>query len=100
MNATRAAAVGAGVLAANALPHAYAATIGARQMTPLRGRTSGPATNAVWSAMNAAAAFTLARRTLRGSTPGERRLFAAGVAGFSVWGLAGEWLFDFNGERT
>ncbi|XVX19103.1 hypothetical protein ACQP1U_12305 [Actinomycetota bacterium] len=52
-----------GVLLANAAPHAYAASVGANQLTPLAGRRSGPRTNAVWSAINVgaglAAAWTL-----------------------------------------
>lgn len=85
-----------GILTANTLPHAYAAATGSIQLTPLRGRSSGPRVNGVWSAMNATAALALARRGEPNDTT-ERRAFAAGVAVFSAWGLLSEWVTDFNG---
>lgn len=89
-------ALSSGVLAANAIPHAYAAAVGGRQLTPLAGRESGPATNAVWSAVNVAAAVAMAK-SLDASSADQRRAFKAGAAAFAAWTLISEWATDLNG---
>ncbi len=93
ITASAARAFAAGVLTANAVPHAYAALTGAEHLTPLRGRHSSPAVNAVWSGMNLAAAAALART---GGDATERRAFKVGVAAFSAWALVAERVTDFH----
>lgn len=95
MTRNRARAFASGVLVANALPHAYAAAVGATQLTPLRGRDSGPRVNALWSASNIALAYALSRG-LRSASVADRVCFKAGVAGFSTWSLVSEWVTDFT----
>lgn len=85
----------AGVVLANAAPHAFAAAVGAHQMTPLRGRGSGPSVNALWSAANLAGAYALARG-IPPDSPSRRAWFKAGVAAFSAWALVSEWVTDLN----
>lgn len=88
-------AFASGVVLANALPHAFAAAVGATQMTPLRGRTSGPGVNAVWSGINLAAAYALSRR-ISPSSAQDRAWFKAGIVTFSTWVLLSEWVTDLN----
>lgn len=85
----------AGLLTANAVPHAYASVVGATHMSPLGGRASGPAANGLWAAMNVGAAAALARRSDPGSAT-QRRAFKAGVLAFSAWVLVSEWVTDFQ----
>lgn len=85
-----------GVLAANATPHAYAATVGANQLTPLAGRHSGPEVNAVWAAVNGVGAAVLGRH-LDPRDARQRQAFKAGVAAFATWALISEWATDLNG---
>lgn len=83
----------AGVLVANAIPHAFAAVTGAPHLTPLKGRDSSPAVNAAWAGLNLAAAAALANGQ---DGQQRRRAFKAGVAAFSVWALVAEWVTDFH----
>lgn len=96
MATSRVAAFAAGVLTANAVPHAYAATVGVTHLTPLRGRGSSPAVNALWAGLNLATAAALARRGAGAAAPGGgtggRRSFKSGVVAFSAWSLAAEWI--------
>ncbi|AKT52140.1 hypothetical protein [Arsenicicoccus sp. oral taxon 190] len=85
-----------GVLAANATPHAYAAVVGATQLTPLAGRRSGPAVNALWASLNALGAVAVARPLDPGDAR-QRQAFKAGVAGFATWTLLSEWVTDLDG---
>lgn len=79
-----------GVLAANAIPHAYVAAMGATYLTPRRGRDSGSTINALWSAVNLAAALALTG-PCPAKGPRARRAITAGAATFAVWALAWEW---------
>lgn len=85
----------AGVLLANALPHAQAAMTGSTQMTPLRGRSSGPGANAIWAGANLVGSALVSRTTAPNSVI-DRRWFRAGVLVFGAWVLASEWLTDLN----
>lgn len=94
----------AGLLAANALPHLASAVTGRHHLTPLRGRDSGPGTNAAWGALNGAAAAALLRRDSGAGSPEsdagrwDRRLlaFGAGTAGMSLWMVASEAAWRVN----
>lgn len=86
----------AGVLAANAIPHAFTCATGANGMTPLAGRDSSPLVNGVWSAMNVVGSLAIMKGTLAGANPAERRSFRAGVAAFSTWVLVSERFVDFD----
>ncbi|OAV59416.1 hypothetical protein [Enteractinococcus helveticum] len=52
----------AGVFMVNSLGHFATAIAGKQHLTPLAGRRSGPAVNALWGAMNLAGGLALARR--------------------------------------
>lgn len=84
-----------GVLLANAAPHAYAASVGASHLTPLRGKGSGPGVNALWSTMNVVAAIATSR-SLDPRSPAQRRAFKVGIVTFSAWALLSEWVTELN----
>lgn len=94
-------AVAAGVLCANSLPHLAAAAAGRRMLTPLAGRQSPPAVNALWGAANLAAGLLIIGRRGRRGAPERADLgaFGVGVALFSVWAVAGEAIFGFNAHE-
>lgn len=90
-------AFGAGVLAANSLPHMATAITGRRHLTPLGGQDSPASTNLVWSALNLGASLFMLRRAAAGSRWGRDLLaFEAGVVAFSTWMLASERLLGTN----
>ena len=81
----------AGVLLANAIPHAAVGLAGHRCMTPLGGEDSSPALNLVWSAMNVVAgAAILASSGWRGLSHAEaarrRRSVQLGIAAMAAFG--------------
>jgi|SRR5699024_9673793 len=82
----------AGVLMVNSLGHLATAVAGKEHLTPLAGRRSGPAVNALWGAMNLAGGLVLARRY---ATPGARwgrelHSLGAGAAAFGGWMFVSE----------
>lgn len=87
---------GAGVLAANSVPHLHAWATGATHLTPLGGRRSSPRLNALWGALNLLAATVIVARTAREDRPAQRRAFKAGLVTFSAWSLAAEWVTDLH----
>ena len=91
------AAAGAGVLTANALPHAYAAVTGSRQMIPLGGARSGPLRNGAWAALQALAAGVLACRTLADAGDLQRCDVKTGVLAVGAWSLLSEFVITPNG---
>ncbi|WP_114854780.1 hypothetical protein [Brachybacterium sp. YJGR34] len=97
MSRTR--ALAAGVLCANSLPHLACAAAGRRMLTPLGGRESSPAVNAVWGAANLAGGLVLVSSAVRRGEDGRGELnaFGAGAALIAVWGAVGERVFRFNG---
>ncbi|XRQ09088.1 hypothetical protein ACN3XK_73525 [Actinomadura welshii] len=92
----------AGVLFANTAPHLATAVTGRRHLTPLAGRNSGPAVNAVWAGLNLAAGVALLRRARRG---GEQRwdadlvAFEAGAVVFAAWMAGTERFLAVNSDR-
>jgi hypothetical protein len=99
--APRIAVAAAGVLCANALPHLGTAVAGRRMLTPLAGRDSPAAVNALWGTMNLVGGLLLLRAGLRGTDRTEPvpEAFSIGVAGFAVWAVVGERLLGFNASR-
>ena len=84
-----------GVVAANALPHLFAASAGVRHRTLLGDRDS-PSANALWSTLNVAGAAGLVAATLRCAGRHERVAFKAGVVAFSGWALLSEFVTHLN----
>ncbi|WP_037365186.1 hypothetical protein [Nakamurella lactea] len=77
-----------GLLVGNCGPHLASAVTGRRHLTPLAGKDSSPAVNAVWGLLNLTGGLALVGRGARtGETRWDRRLvaFNAGVATFAVW---------------
>lgn len=88
----------AGVLTVNSLGHLATAAAGKEYLTPLAGRRSGPAVNALWGAMNLGGGLVFARRS---RTPGARwgrevHAFNAGAVTFAAWVLLSELAFRTN----
>jgi hypothetical protein len=76
----------AGALLVNAIPHAIMGVAGKRCMTPLRGADSGPVTNLVWAALNAAGGVTLLATGWRGvdQRTADSRLARVTVGAFAM----------------
>ncbi|MFC0672961.1 hypothetical protein [Brachybacterium hainanense] len=94
-------AVLGGILSANSIPHLATAAAGRRMLTPLAGKDSSPAVNALWGAANLAAGLLVIRAaTAKGArwAPQLPRI-AAGAAAFSLWAVVGEKVFGFT-EKT
>ncbi|MEE6282467.1 hypothetical protein [Georgenia sp. MJ170] len=81
----------AGVLAANSAPHLATAVVGRRHLTPLAGRNSSPAVNAVWGLANLVGGLALLR-TKAGPAGWDSRLpwFEVGAAAMAAWMAATE----------
>jgi len=88
----------AGVLCANSLPHLATAATGRRHLTPLRGRDSSRAVNAVWGAANLAGGLALIARVAGGTGRWDSRLatFNLGAAGFAAWAALAERTLKVN----
>jgi hypothetical protein len=89
MVSSRVSSMIAGVLVANSAPHLASAAAGRQHLTPLAGRQSSAAVNAVWGAANLLAGLLLLRR-LRRTAPtrqwGEDLLaFETGYLAFAAW---------------
>lgn len=81
----------AGVLVGNSAPHLATAMTGRRHSTPLAGRGSGPADNALWGAINLLAGLLLLtpdRHRTPGRWNGDLVAFETGVLAMAAW-LAG-----------
>lgn len=92
----------AGALVANTAPHLATAVTGRRHLTPLAGRDSGPAVNAVWAGMNLVAGVALLRRARRaGDTRWDRDLvaFETGALVFAAWMAGTERFFSVNSDQ-
>lgn len=88
----------AGVLTVNSLGHLATAAAGKEQLTPLAGRHSGPAVNALWGVLNLGGGLVIARKS---RTPGVRwgreiHAFDAGAATCAAWMALSEPVFRFN----
>ncbi|HLU53918.1 MAG TPA: hypothetical protein VKZ81_00530 [Pseudonocardia sp.] len=91
----------AGLLVANSAPHLASAVAGRQHLTPLAGRTSGPAVNAAWAALNLAAGAALLRWRRPTGSRWDRDLvsFEAGYLLFACWMAGTERLFPTNWDR-
>ncbi|PXY31062.1 hypothetical protein [Prauserella muralis] len=99
MRRSRVQSFAAGLLTANSAPHLATAITGRRHLTPLAGRESGPATNAVWAGLNLAAGALLLRRSRRngGDDWGADLLaFEAGYLAFAAWMAGSERVLRTN----
>jgi hypothetical protein len=85
MDASRVRSFFAGMLVANSAPHLATAVRGKTHLTPLRGRKSGPAVNAVWGGANLAAGLALIVMGRSGRWPRDLHDFEAGYLTFSAW---------------
>ena len=94
-------AFAAGLLCANSLPHLATAVAAHGHLTPLGGRDSGPAMNALWGGMNLAAGLALLRATARGHGRWDARLvaFDAGAATFAAWMAISESTMRVNWDQ-
>jgi len=90
----------AGVMTANSLGHLATAAAGKEHLTPLAGRHSGPAVNAVWGGANLLGGLALARSAATAGRRwgGELNAFGAGAAGFAAWMFCSELLWSVNSE--
>lgn len=91
-----------GVLLANSSPHLAAAAGQRRFLTPLAGRDSAPAVNAVWGLANLAGGLLLFRRAARDvATPWSSvvRWFDIGTAAWAVWMVVSEQVLHVNTPR-
>lgn len=99
MRPPRAAPYTAGLLVANSAPHLATAVARRRHLTPLAGRDSGPAVNAVWAVLNLVAGVALLSRS-RGTRTARwgRDLvdFEAGYLTFAAWMTLTERLLRVN----
>ncbi|MDN5859007.1 MAG: hypothetical protein L0H84_10315, partial [Pseudonocardia sp.] len=90
----------AGMLVANSAPHLATAVTGRRHLTPLAGRQSGPAVNAVWACINLVAGAVLLARSSRSDVPARwnRDLvdFETGYLAFATWMAGTERYFPVN----
>lgn len=89
----------AGLLIANSAPHLATAVTGRQHLTPLAGRTSGPAVNAVWSGLNLLAGVLLLRASRRGGAARWDRdliAFETGYLAFATWMAGTERLHPMN----
>jgi hypothetical protein len=84
----------AGVLTANSLAHLATAAAGKEHLTPLAGRSSGPAVNAAWGAANLVGGLVLVRAAGGPQRRWDHRLvaFDAGAAVFAAWMAGSEGL--------
>ncbi|MGP5076628.1 hypothetical protein ACTXKZ_01060 [Brachybacterium alimentarium] len=91
-------AAAAGVLCANSLPHLATAAAGRTMLTPLAGRESPAAANALWGSANLLAGLLLMRACSGSSAEAgpRREAFGIGVVAFSAWAVMGERLLGFN----
>ncbi|MGP4024593.1 hypothetical protein [Actinomadura sp. 3N407] len=96
----------AGVLVANVAPHLATAVTGRRHLTPLAGRDSGPAANAVWAGLNLVAGVALLRRARQaGDAPADPRwnadlvAFETGALALAAWMAGTERFFPVNSKR-
>jgi hypothetical protein len=88
-----------GVLVANSVPHIASGVAGRRHLTPLQGRTSGPAANLAWGIGNAVAGYAMLRigRTTEGRAWDVSLVaFEAGTAVWAVWCVISERLLRIN----
>lgn len=95
---SRVRAFAGGVLCANSLGHLASAAAGKEHLTPLAGRRSGPAVNAVWGLLNLGGGLLLGRAA---APPGRRwgaelHAFGAGAAGFALWMAASNRVLQTN----
>lgn len=89
----------AGLLVANSAPHLPTAVARRRHLTPLAGRDSGPAVNAVWAALNLSVGVVLLLRSRGPHTAcWDRDLvaFEAGHLTFAAWMALTERFFPVN----
>ncbi|MEU6034351.1 hypothetical protein ABZ801_03000 [Actinomadura sp. NPDC047616] len=99
MASSRILSFAAGALVANSAPHLATAVTGRRHMTPLAGRRSGPAVNAVWAGLNLVGGAALLQASRR---RGGRRwdddlvAFEAGYLAFALWMAASERFLPMN----
>ncbi|MFI0351807.1 hypothetical protein [Actinomadura sp. 9N407] len=94
----------AGVLVANTAPHLATAVTGRRHLTPLAGRNSGPAANAVWAGLNLAAGVALLRRARQAGDASPRWnsdlvAFETGALVLAAWMAGTERFFPMNSDR-
>ena len=94
-----------GVLVGNSAPHLASALAGRRHLTPLAGRGSGPAVNALWGGLNLVGGLLLlATDTRRPGADWDDDLlaFEGGVLTLAAWMLATEWTLRTNtgGRRS
>lgn len=92
----------AGVLVANSAPHLASAVAQRRHLTPLAGRDSSPAVNALWGAANLVGGLALLRHAAGAPAAArwDERLhwFEAGAAGFAAWMAGSELALRVNVE--
>lgn len=87
MRASRVQSFVAGVLVANTAPHLATAVTGRRHLTPLAGRDSGPAVNAVWAGANLVAGVVLLRRAKGGGDAAAGSRWNADLVAFETGAL-------------
>lgn len=89
----------AGVLIANSAPHLATTVTGRRHLTPIGGRRSGPAVNAVWAAVNLAAGGLLLHTARRRGGPewdGDLVAFEGGCLALAAWMFTSERILGTN----
>lgn len=88
----------AGMLTVNSVGHLATAAADKQYLTPLAGRRSGPAINAVWGAPSLGSGLAVARwaRTPGNQWGEEMHAFNAGAAVFAAWAAFSDRVMDIN----
>ena len=91
----------AGVLVGNSAPHLASAVTRRTHLTPLAGRTSGPAVNLVWGAANLIGGLLLLTRDgRRGRWNKDLVAFEIGVLALAAWMAGSERVLGVNSDAT
>lgn len=99
MTSSRVSSFIAGVLVANSAPHLATAVTGRQHLTPLAGRNSGPAVNAVWGGINLVGGLTLLARSHCDGRPhwgDDLVTFEVGCLALAAWMAGTERVFRQN----
>lgn len=88
----------AGMLTVNSVGHLATAAAGKQHLTPLAGRRSGPAINAIWGALSLGGGLAVAHwaRTPGNQWGEEMHAFNAGAAVFAAWAAFSDRVMDIN----
>jgi hypothetical protein len=88
-----------GVLVGNSAPHLASALAGRRHLTPLAGRDSGQAVNALWGGLNLAGGLLLLPAERHRTDEGwddDLLAFEGGFLALAAWMFATEWTLRTN----